>query len=421
MSEEHKNIHYLVVDDDEESRNTIVEYLRTLGAMKITQAQNGADGLRRLDNDSTINFIISDWDMPVMNGASFLQQIRTRPHKAHLPFLMVTSPISNEYEKVMMAAESMVNAYIIKPFRISTLQEKIDLVLQLSIHGPSKPVVVVDDDEDARKMVVEYLESFGFKQINEFKNGKEALDFIKKDSHNIGLIIADWEMPQMTGLELLRVCKGSDVLSAIPFLMVTSQTSMEQMKVVQAAKSNVDQYLLKPFTATKLKDKVDHVIEKARHRGTIAALVREGRECLERGNTKKAQGAFNDALKLDPNNELAQRGLGDVQLKSGSSDAALPFFKKACNSNPYAVTNYLRLASTYELLGLFDKAIAALKAGIEHISFSADLHYALGALFYKKKLGLQAKKEFERCLELQLDHKEAKLMLERLNQGGSSF
>ena len=77
-----------------------------------------------LERDPSINFIISDWDMPLMNGLTLLQRIKSDPGKANLPFLIMTSPISQEAEKVMLAAENMVDGYLIKPFRSQALQRK---------------------------------------------------------------------------------------------------------------------------------------------------------------------------------------------------------------------------------------------------------------------------------------------------------
>src|SRR6185437_10420815 len=139
--------------------------------------------------------------------------------------------------KVIMAAESSVDAYIIKPFRSQMLKDKIDKILQLSVHGPAKEAVVVDDDDDARAMIMEYLKQLGFKNIHSFTGAKEALSHLQQSRDMVGLIVSDWEMPDMNGLELLKACKQSQALAEIPFLMITSQSSVERMKVLQAAKA----------------------------------------------------------------------------------------------------------------------------------------------------------------------------------------
>src|SRR3954468_18287339 len=121
MSEE-KTHHFLVVDDDEDSRKTVVEYLNSLGYNKITECQDGSDAMRVLERDHSITFIISDWDMPMMSGITLLQKVKANPTKANLPFMIMTSPISQEQEKVVLAAESLVDGYLIKPFRSEALK-----------------------------------------------------------------------------------------------------------------------------------------------------------------------------------------------------------------------------------------------------------------------------------------------------------
>src|SRR5262245_52319320 len=111
-----KPLHFLVVDDDADSRTTIQDYLLEMGHSQVALASDGGEALRLLDRDPSINFIISDWDMPSVNGLSLLQRVKATPTRAHMPFLIVTSPISEEAEKVVSAAESMVDGYLIKPF-----------------------------------------------------------------------------------------------------------------------------------------------------------------------------------------------------------------------------------------------------------------------------------------------------------------
>lgn len=407
-----KDYHFLVVDDDDEARSTVVEYLRTLGYTEITQAKDGAEAYRKLELDTTINFIISDWDMPMMNGLEFLQRIRTNPHKAHLPFLICTSPVSQEAEKIIMAAENLVDSYIIKPFRMKTLEDKLSEISNLSVHGPQRKIVVADDDPEARKMVIEFLGKFGFKEIESFENGRDALEFIQRDPENVGLVVADWEMPEITGLELLRAMKSQQRLTHIPFLMITSQGSMERMKVIRAAKASVDQYLLKPFTSKDLKERVEMVLERSRNRGEIEELMVIGMEALERGRYEKASDVFESVLSLDPDHDGALRGYADSVWKSRGVESAMPYMKKAVESNPYSVANYVKLSQLYEQVQLVDKAIALLQTGLKHVSFSAELHFRLAELFVKRQMFRDARKHLEKTLEVELGHERARMLLE---------
>ena len=372
--------------------------------------------MRALDRDPSINFIISDWDMPLMNGLTFLQKIKSNPTRANLPFLIVTSPISEEAEKVMLAAENLVDGYLIKPFRSQALKDKIEKILEIAIRGPQKQVLVVDDDDDARAMVVEYLKQMGFKDVHALADGRSALEYLQADPGRVGLVVSDWEMPQINGLELLRMCKNHSQLEGIAFLMITSQSSIESMKVVQAARAEVDAYLLKPFSLVDIRKRIDGLIETARTRGEVQLILSDALEHLGRGFYVRAQRKFEQALKLDANNEVALRNLGELLMKTIGVEAALPFFKRAVEKSPYHLRGYLNLSGAYEYLGWVDKAIALLQTAVHQISFSAELHFHLGKLFNKKGMVDEAVAEFEKTLEIQLDHQEARLMIEMIGK-----
>jgi two-component system chemotaxis response regulator CheY len=410
-----KSLHFLVVDDDAESRATIVEYLRVMGFNRVTLAHDGSDAIRLLDRDSTINFIISDWDMPMINGLTLLQRVKANVDRAHIPFVVVTSPVSEEAEKVILAAENMVDGYLIKPFRSNVLQEKIQKVLTVSSLGPKKQIFIVDDDADAREMIIEFVKGIGFREVQGFADGEAALKKIELDPSQVGMIISDWEMPHMSGIDLLRACKGNKATADVPFLMITSQTSIERMKIMQAARANVDQYMLKPFTSDDLKKRIEDVLDKARSQGEVKKLTNEGLSHLENGRFQKAMTSFEDALKYQAEYEPALRGMADVTLKLKGAQSSLPFYKKAIDVNPMNPRTYLKLAQVYEQLGWADRAIALLQTGARQIGFSAELHFSLGKLYSKQNRLEQAKLEFEKTLEIQLDHQEARLMLDMLN------
>ena len=116
--------------------------------------------------------------MPLMDGLSFLQRVKYNPSRANIPFLIITSPISKEAEKVMLAAENMVDGYLIKPFRSQLLKDKIQDVLSVAIRGPQKKVLVVDDDADARETVVDYLKKMGFKDVLALEDPKKAIELL---------------------------------------------------------------------------------------------------------------------------------------------------------------------------------------------------------------------------------------------------
>jgi two-component system chemotaxis response regulator CheY len=120
-------------------------------------------------------------------------------------------------------------------------------------------VLVVDDFPTMRRIVKNLLKQIGFENIDEAEDGVQALNKLK--GGNYGLLVSDWNMPNMQGIDLLRnVRQEAEPLKNIPFLMVTAEA--EKGKVIEAIKAGVDNYIVKPFTAEGLKEKLEKMADK---------------------------------------------------------------------------------------------------------------------------------------------------------------
>lgn len=117
-------------------------------------------------------------------------------------------------------------------------------------------VLIVDDDNEIRMIIKSYLIHFGFKTFLDAKDGAAAYRFILDTTQRIDLIISDWEMPRADGLSLLRAVRKHNTRSATPFIMVTSQQSQERLKISNAKRNAVNCYIVKPFHANVLQEKV---------------------------------------------------------------------------------------------------------------------------------------------------------------------
>ena len=113
-------------------------------------------------------------------------------------------------------------------------------------------VLVVDDFATMRRIVKGVLKQMGFDKIVEAEDGSIAMDTLKKEE--IGLIVSDWNMPKMTGLDLLKAVRGDDGLKGIPFIMVTAEGLKEN--VLEAVKVGVTNYIVKPFTPEAFSEKI---------------------------------------------------------------------------------------------------------------------------------------------------------------------
>ncbi len=119
-------------------------------------------------------------------------------------------------------------------------------------------VLVVDDFATMRRIIKDVLKQIGFTNIAEADDGTTALAVLKKQK--IDFILADWNMPKMSGLELLKAVRGDASLKDTPFLMVTAEAQKE--KVLQAVQVGVTNYIVKPFTADTFKEKLTKILDK---------------------------------------------------------------------------------------------------------------------------------------------------------------
>jgi len=116
-------------------------------------------------------------------------------------------------------------------------------------------VLVVDDFSTMRKIIKNILRQLGFNNIVEADDGSTAWEVLNKD--NIDFIVSDWNMPTMSGIELLRKVRGSEEYADIPFLMVTAEAQQEN--IIEAVQAKVSNYIVKPFTPETLGQKIDKI------------------------------------------------------------------------------------------------------------------------------------------------------------------
>ncbi|MEM3112627.1 MAG: response regulator [Candidatus Anstonellales archaeon] len=119
-------------------------------------------------------------------------------------------------------------------------------------------ILVVDDFSTMRRIIKNILRKVGFENIIEADDGITALDILKKEK--VHLIISDWNMPHMSGLELLKTVRNSQEWKDLPFLMVTAEGQKEN--VIEAVKHRVSNYIVKPFTEATLMEKINKIFEK---------------------------------------------------------------------------------------------------------------------------------------------------------------
>lgn len=119
-------------------------------------------------------------------------------------------------------------------------------------------ILIVDDFSTMRRIIKNLLRDLGFNNTQEADDGSTALPMLHKGGFDF--VITDWNMPGMQGIDLLKAIRADDNLKHLPVLMVTAEAKREQ--IIAAAQAGVNGYVVKPFTAATLKEKLDKIFER---------------------------------------------------------------------------------------------------------------------------------------------------------------
>lgn len=117
--------------------------------------------------------------------------------------------------------------------------------------------LVVDDSSTMRRIIINTLNKLGYTECREAGNGKEGLDALSASP--VDIVITDWNMPEMSGVEFVRAVRSNDATKAMPVLMVT--TNAAEGDIVEALKAGVNNYVVKPFTPATIKEKIEAVLK----------------------------------------------------------------------------------------------------------------------------------------------------------------
>jgi len=119
-------------------------------------------------------------------------------------------------------------------------------------------ILIVDDFSTMRRIIKNLLRDLGFANTHEADDGQTALPMLK--SGDFQFLVTDWNMPGMTGIDLLKAVRADEKLHALPVLMVTAEAKRDQ--IIEAAQAGVNGYVVKPFTAQALKEKIEKIFDR---------------------------------------------------------------------------------------------------------------------------------------------------------------
>ncbi|GAB4403541.1 MAG: hypothetical protein OHK0048_22530 [Rhodoferax sp.] len=307
-------MHYLVVDDMELMRSVTVNQLRSMGFERVKTARNGADALDKLRLER-FDIVLSDWNMPVMNGLELLKTIRADAKLARLPFLMITAEAERSRIEEVIAAG--VTGLLVKPYNAGNLRARLERILRPQPAVPPRPtpvaptpsapaassaqpsddanldavlqhrsrILVVDDYPVSLKLLEKLFKDEY--EVMTAASGPQALQHCQSDPPD--LVLMDVMMPGMDGFEVVRRLREQPVTAQLPVIFVTGLTDdaarlkgMELGAVdfvtknsdPKALRARVRNFIQFVEMRRKLQADYDAMLEAARRRESVEHMMR---------------------------------------------------------------------------------------------------------------------------------------------------
>lgn len=340
----------VIVDPVDNMRGSMANMLLGIGLAKVHQAKHGLEALQVIGR-TKIDLVVSEWDMPKMDGIQLLKKIRDDAKTAHIPFIMVSA--TAEHTEVIHAVKMGVSEYIVKPFSPKILEERIVRSISNPIkisaskfkknhkHQQEKQaiqILVVDDVPDNIHIISELLRH-DYK-LRAATSGEKALQICKSHTPP-DLVLLDIMMPKMSGLEVCKTLKSNPLTEHIQIVFLTALDQTED--VVTGLELGAVDYIVKPVNPPVLKARVktqEKVIQASRDmRIQIDTLIENARlkeefDRVIQNDLKQPLDEMNKTINL-----LAKQSKDPVRVKQSSQGLML-----SCTHMTQMIDNMLLLS-----------------------------------------------------------------------------
>jgi CheY-like chemotaxis protein len=245
----------LLADDSPLIHRHTVPILEEAG-YEVVSAMDGAEGLK-LTREHKPDLVITDIEMPKLDGYELCQVIKSDPNLAHLPVLIASS--LGEAQDLERGFDVGADDYLVKPMVPEDLTTRVRQLFSGTMPASRERILVVDDSPAQRHYVADCLARQGF-EISTAENGREGLE--KARALQPALVISDYEMPEMTGFELVHALKRDPDTRNTPVIMLTARDSKRDVAQMRAAGASA--YLIKPFAQDKCIATVERTLAERR-------------------------------------------------------------------------------------------------------------------------------------------------------------
>jgi len=280
----------LLADDSPLIHRHTVPILQDDG-YEVLSAHDGAEGLE-IVRSRRIDLVITDVEMPKMDGYELCRAVKSDPATAHLPVLICST--LGEAADLERGFDAGADDYLVKPVVPEELSTRVRGLIAGKLPASRERILVVDDSPAQRHYVADCLSRQGFEVITA-PDGKIALE--KAKASRPALVVSDYEMPVMTGFELVHALRRDPELRNIPVIMLTARDSKRDMAQLRAAGASA--YLVKPFAQDKCVAIVERTLAERRliaYKEASSLYISEG---ARRAAEQRANAGAMDSLRAD--------------------------------------------------------------------------------------------------------------------------
>lgn len=218
----------LIVDDDSGTLNILKSYLEDIVDVQI--ANNGRQAIE-IAREMTIDIILLDYEMPMMDGISTLENLRNLKTCINVPVIMITG--RNDRHAVMNSIIMGIDGYLLKPIRKETLIDTVlEMIRKKSVKGDKKTIVAIDDDMSYLKQINNFLQDdYHVIMIN---SAKLAANYLL--SHVPDVILLDYQIPLYNGVTLMKIIHQNSLCQNVPIIILSGTLDQEAVKEISPFK-----------------------------------------------------------------------------------------------------------------------------------------------------------------------------------------
>ncbi|MBI5178617.1 MAG: tetratricopeptide repeat protein [Nitrospinae bacterium] len=381
LPEYFKEGYVLVADDMTNMRRTLKNMLKQIGASAVLEADDGTTALETLRDNAGCKFALIDWNMPRMTGIAAAKEIRADAKIQDTPILLITAEV--EEHQVVQAAEVGVNGYILKPFVLKTLEDKIRAIIEARERPPAHVIALKKGEELIKQ--------------GKFQEALDVFEEAKKLKENARIHVEIGSTMELLGQ--FDKAHGS-----------YAEASKINPKFLKAHLKNAELHLKRGNEDGALESltKANEISP-----GNPDRHIAIGKIHLNKGNTVKMQEAFSEAIKHAPHmsSEIAEE-----MLKLGQAALAEQFFRQSIAKQSDAIYTYNRLGIALRRQGKWKEAIHEYEIAIKLDPNDANLYFNVAKSYLEGEDRDLAVKYFKRALSLNPELTAAKNELELLNR-----